>query len=368
MSEEKKKVAVCGTGFGIFYAEAAVRNSNMELTGIVARGSERSVRCAERYGVPLYHDVDELPSDTDIVCVVVRSSILGGSGTDIALKCLSRGMSVILEQPVHHEDLMRLFKTALQNGCAYMTGNLYANLKEIRRFLQVAGKLKDSESRLEYIDCGSSVQAFYPFVEILGRLTGGEMEVKFIDEQRGSFKTVTGEIGKVPFSFRFNNELDPKDPDNHMRILHSISCYYDTGRLELVDSRGPLIWYPRLDIPWYVFDRGGFPETPDGYPEHVRRSDVVMLTPDNSEFEKPYHISLERDWVNSISMDLDLLNSMSSDRKSLMMRAQSEQRYSRQWNELSKKLGYAVLNEQTGKKLCNLNDLKKEAVLPEEKI
>ena len=29
MSEEKKKVAVCGTGFGIFYAEAAVRIKNI---------------------------------------------------------------------------------------------------------------------------------------------------------------------------------------------------------------------------------------------------------------------------------------------------------------------------------------------------
>lgn len=273
MSGRKRKVAVCGTGFGIFYAEAAKRSVELELSAIVARGSVRSVKCAEKYGVPLYTGVDELPDDIDMVCVVIRSSMLGGRGTDMALQCLQRGMSVILEQPVHHEDLKKLFKEALKNRCAYMTGNLYANLKEVRRFLQVSEKLVAAGSKLLYIRCGSSVQAFYPFVEILGRLTdGGRPEILLADQQRGCFKQVMGEIGGIPFSFQFNNDMNPRDPDNHMQILHTFSCCYDSGRLELVDSRGPLIWYPRLNIPWHVFDNGGFPGTPEGYPEHVRKS------------------------------------------------------------------------------------------------
>lgn len=368
MSGKICRVAVCGTGFGIFYAEAAKRTEGLELAAIVARGSERSVKCAEKYGVPLYGSVDELPDDIDMVCVVIRSSMLGGQGTDIALRCLERGKSVILEQPVHYEDLKKLFKAAVKNGCSYMTGNLYANLKEIRRFLQVSKTLRENGSRLEYIRCGSSVQAFYPFVEILGTLTGGgRPDIQYIDRQRGSFKQVMGEIGGIPFSFQFNNDMNPKDPDNHMQILHTFSCCYDTGRLELVDSRGPLIWYPRLNIPWQVFENGSFPESAEGYPEYVRRSDVMMLTPDNSDFEKPYHISLENDWVNSIAMDLLRLRDLKTDRSALMIKAQQEQKNSKIWNELSKQFGYAVLNEQLEQTPIIDTDLKKEALLPEER-
>lgn len=367
MSETKKwKTVVCGTGFGMFYIESIKRAfSEFDLTGIVARGSERSKKCAAKYGVQLFKSIDDVPYDVDLACVAVRSSSLGGYGTDMSLEFLKRGINVILEQPVHHDDLKKCFIIAQKNKCHFMTGDLYLNMPEIRRFLQVCRFFRSNGEKIEFIKAGSCVQALYPFVEILIQLVpGGEIKVDYVSDQLGDFKQIIGKIGDIPFSFQFNNSMNPKDPDNHMQILHSFSCYYQSGRLELVDTRGPLIWYPRMNMPWSVLDGGGFPEK---YPEHMQVAGMDILTENLSQLTKPYYQMAEESWVNCISMDLHKIKEMSNDKKQFIIKAHQEQKASRLWNELTQKFGYASLNNSLDPKPVLSKNLKSEGILPEER-
>lgn len=358
------KVVVCGTGFGTFYAEAVKRSEFFELAGIVAKGSERSRKCAAHYGVPLYHSPKEVPADIDAACVAIRSSSLGGAGTDMSLEFLKRGVNVILEQPVHHKDLMECYKTAKENHCCFMTGDLYLNMPEIRRFLKVCRYMREQGQKLMYLRAGSSVQAFYPFVEILKQLVpGGVIEELVIGEQRGGFKEANGKIGGIPISIQFNNDMNPEDPDNHMQLLHSFCCFYESGRLELVDTRGPLVWYPRLNMPWAVIKEGGLPET---YPEHMLEKSVQVLT--KAEYlDKPYYRFVEEGFVDGVGRDLLKLKMLMSNKKEFLIKAQQEQSSSRMWNELTSAFGYAVLNEKLNPKPMEMDGFKEACILEEER-
>lgn len=368
MEREKTwKTVVCGTGFGMFYIEAIKRAfPKFELAGIVARGSERSKKCAEHYGVKIFNSVKDVPNDIDLACVAVRSSSLGGNGTDMSLEFLKKGINVILEQPVHHDDLKQCFIAAQKNKCCFMTGDLYLNMPEIRRFLQICNFLKSNGEKIEFIKAGSCVQAFYPFVEILLQLIpSSDIEIDYVGEQLGDFKQIIGKIGNVPFSFEFNNSMNPKDPDNHMQILHSFCCYYQSGRLELIDTRGPLVWYPRMNMPWSLLDGGGFPEK---YPDYMQVSGLEILTPDVKELIKPYYQFAEDSWINCISMDLEKIKEMSGNKSKFLVKAQQEQKASRLWNKLTHKFGYAFLNSELIPKPMTSVNLTSANILPEERI
>ena len=93
---DKIKVLVCGARFGQFYMEAIKGDMRYELIGILARGSTLAQECAKRYETVLYTELTKVPKQIDIVCVAVKTGILGGAGTDLALYFLSKGISVIL--------------------------------------------------------------------------------------------------------------------------------------------------------------------------------------------------------------------------------------------------------------------------------
>ncbi len=360
------KVVVCGTGFGMFYIEALrCLKKDFEIVGIVAKGSVRSQKCASFYNVNLYHSPEEVPDDVDIACVAVRSGSLGGAGTEMSLKFLERGIHVILEQPVHHEELKQCFQTAQKNKCCFMTGDLYMNMPEIRRFFQVCRFLDSRGEKIEYLRAGSCVQAFYPFAELLLHLVpNGKVEISYVGEQQADFKQIIGTIGNIPFTFQFNNTINPKDPDNHMQILHNFCCYYPSGRLELVDTRGLLLWYSRMNMPWSIFDGGGFPEH---YPENMLAPNMKILTPDLRKLTKPYHEYAQESWVNCISLDLLKLKQMINERKQFLIKAQQEQKASRLWNELTQKFGFASLTVSLSSKSSAIKELDDASVLPEEK-
>lgn len=85
---QKLRVLVCGTRFGQFYLEAIQHSALFELAGILAQGSQRSKQCASVYKTNLYTDIEDIPHDIDIACIVVPTSVMGGSGTELAIAFL----------------------------------------------------------------------------------------------------------------------------------------------------------------------------------------------------------------------------------------------------------------------------------------
>lgn len=334
---EKKKVIVCGTIFGQIYLEAVNNNPDLELVGIMAQDSKRSIMTAQKYGVPIFKGVDEVPEDVDIAFVVIRSSCLGGQGTNIAKALLEKGIHVLQEHPVHYKDMEELIKTANQNKKVYLVGNLYKHMQQVKNFVECARKL-NKENELLYIKAAFSSQVSYPAMDILlDALPAGvgiNIEAKV---DCGGFKILTGKLKGIPFTFEIHHEVNPKDPNNNMNFMHEIEFLYAGGRLLLSNTFGPLLWYPKMNTEIdYVIDRD--------YPEHMLENSGICLGEFGAESFKEV---LEDIWPRAVGMDIELMEEMLERKSTLGRRMQKEMAVARAWNSITSQIGYAQIVDRT---------------------
>lgn len=136
---KKLRVMVCGVGFGRYYIEAILRLPDMfELVGILSRGSKNSIKLAEKYSVPLMTNIEKISKENvDVACVVVKSSIVGGNGTNIVMELLEKGIHVIQEQPIHSEEYKKCLIAAKKKHCKYQLNTFYPYLDSVRKFISV---------------------------------------------------------------------------------------------------------------------------------------------------------------------------------------------------------------------------------------
>ena len=168
--EKPLKVLVCGTNFGRVYLKGLERcGDKFKIAGIFSHGSTQSKQEAEKYGVPLITDLNEVSKkDFDMACVVIRSTAVGGKGTEIAGALLEKGIHVIQEHPVHYNDIVKLLKVAKENNCVYQVNSFYPNVKNVQEFIVKSNKLL-KKSRPTYIDATCSTQVLFPMISILGK-------------------------------------------------------------------------------------------------------------------------------------------------------------------------------------------------------
>lgn len=76
-----------------------------------------------------------------MACVVIRSTAVGGKGTEIAGALLEKGIHVIQEHPVHYNDIVKLLKVAKENNCVYQVNSFYPNVKNVQEFIVKSNKL-----------------------------------------------------------------------------------------------------------------------------------------------------------------------------------------------------------------------------------
>jgi pyochelin biosynthesis protein PchG len=258
---DRPRVVVCGTTFGQFYLAAlADPDFPCELSGILAGGSKRSRACAERYGVPLFTDPNEVPEKVDIACVVVRGGSLGGVGTELAQTLMARGIHVLHEHPLHHDEIAASLRVARSHGVHYRVNGFYVHLDPVRQFLAACRELRRCQPPL-YIDAACSIQVAYAMLDILCQALGTTWPSGFAESPRASdlltgltkleapFQTLEGVVAGVPLTLRVQNQLDPRDPDNHVHLLHRITLGAEGGNLTLLNTHGPLLWSPRLHVP-----------------------------------------------------------------------------------------------------------------------
>ncbi|HEY0639001.1 MAG TPA: Gfo/Idh/MocA family oxidoreductase [Pseudonocardiaceae bacterium] len=258
------RLVVCGTTFGRLYLAALDRpEPPAVLAGVLARGSARSVAVAERYGVPLYRAVEELPDDVELACVAVRAAVIGGVGGELVTALLERGVHVLQEHPVHHDELAGALRLARRRGVLHRLNSHYPHLPAVRRFLAAARELY-RYGPPRFVDAATSVHVAFAFVDLLGRALPSLRPWAFADPApwpdalRGltdaspPLRSVDGVIGGVPLTLRVHNQLDPSDPDNHAHLMHRITIGTDHGSLTLVNTHGPVVWSPRMHVTDYA--------------------------------------------------------------------------------------------------------------------
>ncbi|RFA28579.1 thiazolinyl imide reductase subfamily [Alkalilimnicola ehrlichii] len=341
MTMRRLRTVVCGSTFGQFYLAAlAELPERFEIVGVLGRGSERTYDCARRYGVPVYTAVEQLPTDVDVACVVLRSGVMGGVGTELALTLLKRGIHVIQEQPVHHDDIAACLRTARQCGVRFQLGDLYVHLPAVRRFNAAAQAAQVRKPAL-FIDAACSTQVSFPLAHILGAAlpTVRPWQLAEAATGQGPLQVLTGTVGGIPFTLRAHNEVDPADPDNHIHLLHRITLGFEGGSLSLTDTHGPVTWNPRLHIPDAVKTRFDF-DSPDS--AHLALPSTVPLGPPQPP---SYRQLLERQWPQAIGRDLIALHDAVVGGAAT---GPAEQRWltlSRLWQGLTAGLGYPAVQE-----------------------
>jgi pyochelin biosynthetic protein PchG len=278
----RPRVVVAGTGFGRVYLTALSRaDSPFQPVGILARGSARSVACGKRYGLPLFDDVDALPSDVDLACVAVGSAPTGGPGARLATGLMRRGLHVLQEHPLHTAELADCLRTAQRHGVQYQVATNFLHTPAIRRFLAAGHRLL-AQRRPLFVDAVTGFSVLYPFLDLLGALFGRLRPWRLASSDAEPvvpgmpYRGVHGVLAGVPLSLRVQHQLDPRQPDNHTHLWHRTTLGVEGGTLTLVSANGPVIWCPQPHMPETARDAGGFDELTE---QHLSEPTATALTP-----------------------------------------------------------------------------------------
>jgi thiazolinyl imide reductase len=341
MSVSPLKVLVCGTTFGQFWLAALQRYpQRFKVVGLLASGSERSRDCAARHQIPLYTDVAALPDGIDIACVVLRASVMGGAGSELAQRLMAHGMHVIQEQPVHHDEVVANLRRAREAGVQYRVGNLYPHLPAVQQFSLAAQRLLRRQ-KPQFIDAACASQVAFPLVAMLAQALGAPRPWHFTAQPQPAespFQTVQGSIAGIPLTLRVHNEVDPQDPDNHFQLLQQITLGFPAGRLALADTHGPLLWHPRLHIPEAVKRDRDFSSPQSA---HLMEDTSAVIGELHCE---SWRTSLAERWPEAIAADLLALADSLQNPGAVRWSPQSLLTQCQMWQALTKELGYPRLN------------------------
>jgi thiazolinyl imide reductase len=274
---------VCGTKFGRVYLAAFARDDcPFELAGILAQGSARSQACAAHYGVPLWTEPRQVPADVEVACVVVGGAVTGGHGAELAQDLMRRGIHVLQEHPLHHDELAECLRTAKRHDVLYRLNSHYPHVPPVHRFIELARGLRSLQQPL-FVDAQVAFQVSYTLFDILGRALGAVRPWSFgepagpSDRATGEhpYRSLDGMFAGVPLTLRLQNELSPPDPDNYSHLFHRITIGTEGGHLTLVNTHGPVLWSPR---PHMAEDMRSLVRFDDSAAEHLEQPSVETMT------------------------------------------------------------------------------------------
>ncbi len=333
--KQKLKIIVCGTRFGRFYLEAIKLSGEFELAGILSQGSVNSQKCAEKYDTKVYTDTAQLPPDIDLACVVVRTGVLGGAGTEIAVSLMERGIHVLLEQPVHQKDLVLCYKTAKQNKVYFVLGDLYVELPSVKKFITLAQGVFKHQSPL-YMNIDLATQVSFPLAHILTKTIPYLRPWKVEQTIKGDapFQVISMIIGEIPVIVRAHNQVDKQISDSYFHLMHRITLGIGGGSLSLVDTHGPVIWQPRMVIP---DDEDYMPG--DLAVGMIDESTLIIGAPQYPTYQEV----LGRFWPEAILKDIKRLAGLvygNTPENQMAKWGQQEILCSQLWHEISNGFGY----------------------------
>ncbi|WP_373416378.1 Gfo/Idh/MocA family oxidoreductase [Pseudomonas sp. ABC1] len=247
---KNRRVLVVGAKFGEVYLNAFMQPlPGLELAGLLARGSRRAQQLSHDFGIPLYTSLEQVPDDIDIACVVVRSTVAHGEGSQLAAALLNRGVHVVQEHPLHPDDIARLQSLAEEHGLLYWVNSFYPHVPAGRCWIDRATRIRhclDGE-----VPCSAhlttSRQLLYSTLDLLlqacGVPAGGEIQVQLLQGADARFVPISLMLpGGCHAVLRLQAYLDPSDPDMYSLVMHQASLLWPSGYLTLEASYGPVLW------------------------------------------------------------------------------------------------------------------------------
>lgn len=334
----KKRILVCGTGFGKIYLKTIMKSGQYELVGILGRGSIRTKKLAEALNIPVYADIKELPSRIDAACVVVPNAAGGGNGADIAERLLLKGIPTLLEHPAHEQEIVKCLRAS--KDVPFMLNPFYRYIEPVCNFLETAAIMRQ-RSKLLNASLECAIHVLYDGLDILGCALGGlstwqsgtVAEIPASPLTGSGNKSMGAVIGSVPVMFTVNTNVDRDDPDHPLHLYHRIELTFSTGRLCLVNTHGPVVWMPFLHMPR---DEYGTMNMDGGHAVDIPSGLTIGDTAPPSLKQ-----TFDSVWPGAVTSALDILFAQNKPEK--MQMAQYQIFVSKLWSEISRNMGYINL-------------------------
>ncbi|MGH2129313.1 Gfo/Idh/MocA family oxidoreductase [Enterococcus faecalis] len=250
MIDNKHRILICGANFGEIYVSSLYNSNKVDLVGIFAQGGQNSERVSKKYRIPIYTKFEDLPEDIDLAYVIVKTSLGGGQGYDIAKQLLTKGIAVIIEQPIHYNEYVELVREAKKNNTYVSTSNFYKYIDDTGIFLKCLNEIIKNGEKVEYININCGNQFIPPVVQILQEIVGSfkNYSIKGNIVAKNIFDVIQLTIGDINCTISVHNESDALDIDNNFQLFYKIQVGFSSGTIELADPSGPIMWLNRFYI------------------------------------------------------------------------------------------------------------------------
>lgn len=335
----KLKSLVCGSKFGQFYIDAISKMKEcVEFIGIFSNGSERSRLCAEKYNVNLYTSIDKIPEDIDIVFIAVRTGVMGGDGSELALKFLSKGIHVFIEQPIHIDEMKKCVKCSIEKGVFFHVANFYKYMDTVHKYIECSkGLLRKNE--ILSIECACANQVIYSLLDNILRIfrEKARFSIENFWIQNQDFFIASGSINDIPLSIKVYNSVNTVDSDSYCYYLQQINIYTSEGMLFMVDVNGPIIWKPQFRAAHDLFIKKG-----DELDQRIFDSKMYWY---ESESELSYKDIFCKKWIDAIKKEIkEFIDNIYFEKMTEYRRKiQSEIVIPSIWGLITQKIGYPRL-------------------------
>ena len=240
----KYRVLLCGTKYGKAYLPSIFESDNLDLVGILASGSLRSLKMADQSGVPLFSTVEEINIEIDCACVAIGSE----SGLEIALKLLSRKIPVLIEHPITDHSYRRLCQVATTYSTNVYINTHFTYLSSISDFIVSNQRMLKRDSPI-VVQGACNSRTLFSMLEILSRIFGVKiLSTISISEIPGNnnYYQLNFKFGNTPFAVNYQAWRKSVDDSTDSPLGHQCSVTYPQGVLSLCGTYGPCIWHPLI--------------------------------------------------------------------------------------------------------------------------
>lgn len=251
----------------------------------------------------------------------------------VATELIDAGYDILLEPPVHPDEIAQLMKHACAVKRKIMVSNLYARLPHVTAFVRALAAVRKTQ-RLSLIEVTASSHVSFYVADVLGIvLPGNVLRVNTIAAE-GPFLHVVSRLGQVPLSLRIYNEVDDETPDAYSHAIMRIDAHTAAGTLRLDEACGPLLWLPRMETIGYGDD--GLPKA------HPRLHPIECLI---QEDRRDYAAWMTEEWTQALARNVWDLADANEDNRHIV----ATLLHARNWSTITKALGYPIsVHEQRG--------------------
>lgn len=243
---KRRQVLLCGTQYGQAYLPAIYQEKGFELAGILARGSDRSVRLAEQHGVKLYTHIEQIDEEIDVACIAINELV----SVPLAQALIAQGIATLVEHPMSGESMRALIaSTELGGGVCHINGH-FPELPPIADFIRLSQKLNQfSQPRIINICCNS--RTLFSSLDILMRCFGVIDLAPLSMHTAGHYQNATTLLSSeafspVPLTLAYQQWRYSQDDSRDSPLGHQITITYPEGVLSLGGTFGPCLWFPLI--------------------------------------------------------------------------------------------------------------------------